>query len=129
VKENRGEIKIKEEVVTIETKDGVEILDVLEIKIHERRERRHPREHHVHVEVITTAGTWPSEGFAEVNRNQVVKIALERATKNLEIKDTANWVAKVGSKEINPEQNYHAQGLSGHIEIDYGPRAGGGGNE
>lgn len=84
---------------------------------------------HLEVAVVTTSGTWPNQGFDTVPINQPVKIELQRAVRELKIKDTSNWVARVGTREINPEQSYADQGLSGKVEIDYGPREGGGGNE
>jgi hypothetical protein len=123
-----GEIEIMEEIVEIEAFDGLEVLEVTKIRIYQTDKRPHPRGEHVHVEVVTTSGAWPAEGFAEVHSHQAVKVALHRTVKKLEIKDTNNWVAKVGTRELNPDQSYQAQGLSGHVVIDYGPREGGGGS-
>ena len=127
MKEKNSEIDIKEEIVEIDTPDGVEIIDVKMIKIHKKRERHHTRKHHVHVEVQTSSGIWPFEGFAEVNGNQVVAVMLARAAHHLKITDVEGWVAKVSGKDIDPTKSYNALGLNGYIEINYGPSAGGGG--
>jgi hypothetical protein len=84
---------------------------------------------HTEVAVITTSGTWPEEGFDSVPIHQPIRIELQRAVKELRIADTTGWVAKVGSHELNVDQNYVENNLSGKVEIDYGPREGGGGNE
>lgn len=84
---------------------------------------------HIEVAVITTSGTWPVEGFESVPIHQPLKVQLQRAVKELKITDTTNWVAKAGNRELNVEQNYLENNLNGKVEIDYGPREGGGGNE
>ena len=84
---------------------------------------------HIYVAVITTSGTWPEEGFESVPIHQPVKVQLNRAARELKIADTTNWVAKVGNQELNIEQNYLENNLNGEVEIDYGPREGGGGHE
>ena len=88
-----------------------------------------PLPQHIEVVVITTSGTWPEEGFDDVPVHQPVKVQLQQAAKKLKIADTTGWVAKVGSRELDIEKNYLENQLSGQVEIDYGPREGGGGNE
>lgn len=87
------------------------------------------RPQHIEVAVITTSGTWPEEGFDSVPIHQPVKVQLQHAVNKLNITDTTRWVAKVGNRELNVDQNYIENGLSGKVEIDYGPREGGGGDE
>jgi hypothetical protein len=84
--------------------------------------------HHIDVAVITTSGSWPAEGYESVPENQPIKIQLQQAAKHLKITDTTGWVAKVGEKELNVEQSYADNGLSGKVDINYGMRKGGGGN-
>jgi|ERR1043166_4001359 hypothetical protein len=84
---------------------------------------------HIEVAVITTSGTWPQEGFDSVPIHQPIKVQLQQAAKKLKIADTTGWVATVGGRELNVEQNYLENQLSGQVQIDYGPREGGGGNE
>jgi hypothetical protein len=84
--------------------------------------------HHVNVAVVTTSGTWPHTGHESVAANQPVKNELHRAAKNLNITDTTGWIAQVGDKELNVERSYTENGLSGQVDINYGPRKGGGGN-
>ena len=81
----------------------------------------------VHVAVHTTAGIFPDEGYARYPVNQPVKHALDVAEKKFKITDSANWVALIGEKEISPDGSYGGQELSGQLDIDWGPREGGGG--
>lgn len=83
--------------------------------------------HHIDVAVITTSGTWPEEGFESVPVHQPVRVQLREALRKLKITDATGWIAKVGNRELNVEQNYLENNLSGQVEIDYGPREGGGG--
>lgn len=85
-------------------------------------------ENFVQVSVGTTSGFYPSEGFDKAPSNQKVRIFLAEAARNLNVTDTNGWVARVDNKEIDPEKSYDESGLSGQIEIDFGPRESGGGN-
>jgi hypothetical protein len=85
------------------------------------------REHFVEVSVVTTSGVFPKEGFDRVPAHQKVRVELDHAAKHLGLTDTTNWVAMVGNKEINVDTSYEENGLHGKVEIDYGPREGGGG--
>lgn len=89
----------------------------------------HFRRQHIEVAVVTTSGVWPPEGFDRISIHQAIKVELHRAAEKLGITDTANWIAKVGTQELNIEKSYQASGLKCKVEIDYGPREGGGGNE
>lgn len=84
---------------------------------------------HINVAVVTTSGSWPDTDFESVPIHQPVKVQLQRAVNKLEIADTTNWVAKVGNQELAVEKSYEDNNLSGKVEIDYGPREGGGGYE
>lgn len=86
-----------------------------------------PKPHHVLVQVATTAGFWPAEGYEEIPENQKVRVFLSRAADKLHITDTNNWLAKVGDRELDIERTYAELSLSGKVTIDYGPREGGGG--
>ena len=84
---------------------------------------------HILVEVVTTSGTWPHHGYENVPTHQPVKHQLDKAAKKLGLTDTAAWVAKVNGNEIEINKNYAENHLKCKVAIDYGPRAGGGGNE
>jgi hypothetical protein len=85
----------------------------------------------VEVSISTTSGFFPAEGFNRVPANQKVEIELEKAKKELKIKDTAGWIATVtgpaGKRVVDPARTYIENGLSGKVEIDWGPSEGGGG--
>jgi hypothetical protein len=82
---------------------------------------------HVDVAVLTTAGAYPAHGYDELPGNQPVKVVLEDATKALKLTNTSTWVAKVGGKEIDIAKSYADNHLTGKVDINYGPREGGGG--
>ena len=90
----------------------------------------HP-EKFVEISISTTAGFFPAEGFIRVPSDQKVEVELEKAGLELRTKNTADWVAAVagpsGQHVIDPSKTYFENGLSGSIEIDWGPKEGGGG--
>lgn len=85
----------------------------------------------VEVSISTTAGFYPAEGFDQVPAHQKVEVQLKKAQKVLKINDTSGWVASVitssGKEQLDPEKSYLENGLSGRVEIDWGPSEGGGG--
>jgi hypothetical protein len=90
-----------------------------------------PKDQFVEVSISTTAGFYPPEGFERVPAHQKVSVLLGKAQKELNIKDVAGWIATVtdgsGKRRIDPERSYLDNGLSGKVEIDWGPSEGGGG--
>lgn len=89
------------------------------------------KEQFVEISISTTAGFYPAEGFERVSVHQKVSVLLEKAQKELKIKDIAGWIATVtgdsGKRQIDPARSYLDNGLSGKLEIDWGPSEGGGG--
>ncbi len=86
------------------------------------------KDHFVEVSVVTTSGSYPSQGFEQAPSRQKVKILLEAAARHLGIVDTSGWVATANGKEIKIDLSFADNALSGQVEIDFGPREGGGGN-
>lgn len=123
----REEIQYLQEVVDYEKKKLSHLSE--EIEEIEKEEWGEQEKNHVRVAVITTAGSWPKEGFAKIPSAQKIKIFLAIAAKELKIISVDKWVATVDGKEIDPELSYFENKLSEKISIDYGPNAGGGGNE
>lgn len=89
---------------------------------------RRKRPDFVLVTVFTTAGVFPAEGAERVKPDTPVNDVLKRAAHKLDIKDTANWVVTVDGRDINPALSFAQNGLAGTVELDWGPREGGGGN-
>jgi hypothetical protein len=83
------------------------------------------------VSISTTAGFFPTEGFNRVPAHQKVEVELAKAKQELRIKDTAGWVTTVigpsGKRVIDPAKTYLENGLSGEVDVDWGPSEGGGG--
>lgn len=86
-----------------------------------------PNESFVHVQIITTSGTYPSHGYDRVPTHQKVRIQLNEAARKLELTDTSGWVLSLGGREIDPEKSWLGNGLHGDVQLDWGPREGGGG--
>jgi hypothetical protein len=86
-------------------------------------------ETHVEVVVVTTSGSHPATGTDRVSAHQPVRNELAKAARELQIVDTAGWIARVDGREIDIEKSYVENQLVGTVRIDYGPREGGGGDE
>ncbi len=87
-------------------------------------------EHHeksLEVRVITTSGIYPEAGFERVAEHQLVEIMLKRADEKLHVTNPAGWIAVVGGRKIDIAKSFRENGLSGRVEIDWGPDHGGGG--
>lgn len=81
----------------------------------------------IEVAVSTTSGFYPSEGYERVPAHQKISVQLDKAAKALNLAATDGWVASVNKNPIRPDLSYEKNGLSGTIEIDWGPHEGGGG--
>ena len=85
----------------------------------------------VEVSISTTGGFYPTEGYDRVQVDEKVEFQLEKAARDLDIKPTSDWIAKVngpgGMGAIDPMKTYMENKLSGRVDIDWGPKEGGGG--
>jgi hypothetical protein len=86
----------------------------------------------VEVSISTTAGFFPANGFDRVKADEAIQKELDKAATKLKIKSTQGWVATVaepaGKRTLDPAASFSSNGLSGEIEIDWGPSEGGGGS-
>ena len=102
------------------------------MEVHIMEKEKDPKEKHegnfVEVAVVTTSGSYPATGYLTIPIHQKVRVDLEKASKELNIVDTSNWIASVGGNEINIELSYLENHLDGKVDINWGPRAGGGGS-
>jgi hypothetical protein len=82
----------------------------------------------VAVAVITSSGFYPDEyDYNRSYRGEIVGHVLERAKNKLNLKDTADWVAEVENRPIDPSKSFAQNGLHGIVEIEWGKPEGGGG--
>ncbi len=86
----------------------------------------HP-DQHLDVAIHTTAGRFPATGFDKTPSHQKIKVMLERASKALNITNIDQWIARVESRELDPNVTYLESNLHGEVVIDFGPRESGGG--
>jgi hypothetical protein len=97
------------------------------VKLHEGQRFIALHKSHIKVAVVTTAGTYPNEGFDSVAEEQPINVELDRAAKKLNITNTAGWIASIGGRELNADLSYLANKLSGQVDINWGPPQRGGG--
>jgi hypothetical protein len=85
-------------------------------------------DNHLNVQVITPSGIFPDdEKWRQVRADETVGDLLDRAAKKLKLTNVTDWVAFVGTKELNVGQSFADNGLSGNVEIEWHKREGGGG--
>ena len=85
----------------------------------------------VDVSISTTAGFYPAEGYDQVPVEEKVEFQLKKADLDLNIKPTSDWTARVngpaGIRTIDATKTYMENEVSGRVDIDWGPKEGGGG--
>ncbi|HZT01897.1 MAG TPA: hypothetical protein VFA39_06510 [Steroidobacteraceae bacterium] len=91
-------------------------------------EHEHKHHHDVEARVITTAGSYPTEGYEKEPATQPVQEILKRAARELHLVDTSSWVARCNGVDLQPQRSYAENGLKGRVDIDYGPPERGGGS-
>jgi hypothetical protein len=85
-------------------------------------------EDHLNVQVITPSGIFPDdEKWRRVRTDETVADLLDKAAKKLKLTNVSDWVAFVGTKELNISQSFASNGLAGDVEIEWHKREGGGG--
>jgi hypothetical protein len=94
----------------------------------DEHEHKHDHPQHVEARVITTAGTFPAEGYEKEPAVQPVEAILKRAAHELHLVDTSTWIARSNGVELRPLHSYAENGLKGRVDIDYGPPERGGGS-
>jgi len=82
---------------------------------------------HVEVAVVTTSGTYPTHGLESEPAQDRVQLVLDKAASALHLTGTSNWIAKVKGREIDANRTYVENDLQGKVDVDWGPREGGGG--
>lgn len=87
----------------------------------------------INVRVITTSGKYPENGHEKVPETEPLSAVLARAAEDLKLADSATtgWKVAVVGKEgaVSPSSTYEQLSLNGEVKLDWGPNAGGGGQE
>jgi hypothetical protein len=82
----------------------------------------------VAVAVITPSGFYPDENdYNRSYRGEIVGHVLDRAKVKLDLKNTADWVAEVDNRPIDPSRTFAENDLHGIVEIEWHKPEGGGG--
>lgn len=79
------------------------------------------------ITVVTTAGTFPAEGFKRYPASTLITRVLADAKRKLEITDTETWIVTVGGHDVDSALTLAQAGLSGEVALEWGAREGGGG--
>lgn len=79
------------------------------------------------ITVVTTAGTFPAEGFKRYPASTVITEILADAKRKLKITDTDAWIVTVGGTDVDVNLTLAQAHLSGEVVLEWGAREGGGG--
>lgn len=94
---------------------------------HNKNQDKPPGEKFVEVRVVTTAALFPPDSYERVPAKQKLTPMLNRAATALGLTDTTGYIVTVNGTEVDPELTYEALGLSGQVDLRWGPKAGAGG--
>lgn len=91
---------------------------------HEAHHKAQP----VAVAVITPSGTFPNDDdYRRAYDGEVVEEVLKAAATNLHLTNTADWVAYVDNRSIDPKKTFAENLLCDVVEIEWHKHEGGGG--
>jgi hypothetical protein len=80
------------------------------------------------VAVITPSGTFPNDDdYRRAYEAEIVDEILKEAAKKLGLTNTADWVAYVDNRPIDPAKSFAENNLCGIVEIEWHKHEGGGG--
>lgn len=79
------------------------------------------------VTVVTTAGVFPAEGAKRYPTTTPISGALADAARKLRITAAPDWVVLVHETDMVASFTFAQAGLSGSVQLQWGPREGGGG--
>ncbi|OYU71406.1 MAG: hypothetical protein CFE28_16265 [Alphaproteobacteria bacterium PA2] len=89
--------------------------------------RRADHAQKVLVTVVTTAGTFPAEGFKRYPASALISEILADAKRKLKITDTDTWIVTVGGTDVDVNLTLAQACLAGEVVLEWGAREGGGG--
>lgn len=79
------------------------------------------------IQVVTTSGNFPSEGFGSFNEHEPLHAVLNQAAGHLKLRNTDGWLAKLGDRILDPQLSLEANGILSGSQIFWGPVERGGG--
>jgi hypothetical protein len=85
------------------------------------------QEQHISLQVVTTSGNYPDEGYREFNQHEKLSIILHQAADELKLKNTDGWLAQVGERQLDPAKTLAENSLTDNTRIQWGPVERGGG--
>jgi len=79
------------------------------------------------VQVVTTSGNFPADGFRSFNDREPLHAVLSLAAGQLKLRNTDGWVAKLGDRVLNPQFSLAENGIPSGSQVFWGPQERGGG--
>ncbi|ABE37272.1 hypothetical protein RPD_0032 [Rhodopseudomonas palustris BisB5] len=123
--EHRWVLERDDEPDTVLTPGGVLSFGPKGVEHVVSRKDAHPDK--VMVTVVTTAGVYPAEGAKRYPRSTRISDVLNDAARKLDIRDSSTWIVTVAGRDVSPTLTFAQANLTGTVELEWGPREGGGG--
>lgn len=88
----------------------------------------HGSDYPVAVAVITPSGTFPNDDdYRRANGGEQREQILNAAAQHLRLTNTADWVAYVRNRQVDPKKTFSENELHGIVEVEWHKHEGGGG--
>jgi hypothetical protein len=79
------------------------------------------------IQVVTTSGNFPAQGFESFNSHQPLRSVLNQADAKLKLHNTTSWIAKLGERELSLDKSLADNSIPDNSQIFWGPTERGGG--
>lgn len=95
----------------------------------EENKKEHSEHHppHVAVQIVTIDGNYPENGYKEYSPSELLQTILDAAKHHLKLRDTENWVAKLGGRTLDGKLSLESNNVVGKAQIMWGKDESGGG--
>lgn len=81
----------------------------------------------INIQIVTTSGNFPSNGFESFHEQQKLGVALNQAAAKLKLHNTSTWVATLNGRTLSADLSFEDNLIPNGSEIFWGPVAPGGG--
>lgn len=81
----------------------------------------------VTLQVVTTSGNYPTDGFQRYNEHEKLSTVLHEAARELRLRNTDGWLAMIGDRQLDPSKSIAENGLTDATRIQWAPVERGGG--
>ena len=82
----------------------------------------------VQVQIVTTSGNYPEEGYRDYPASEPLQAVLQQAGAHLKLHNTEQWLAKIDGRQLDKARSLAENSITGQVLIMWGQDDSGGGN-